>query len=83
MKFRGIAFAQDGARVAADFPNGYGVGMRRVALHTRMVERAEECGVTLSMGNGGERDRERRRALDGRGRCLRCEDCSAMDCRCG
>lgn len=50
VKFRGIAFAQDGARVAADFPNGYGVGMRRVALHTRMVERAEECGVTLRWG---------------------------------
>lgn len=47
VKFRGIAFAQDDARAAADFPDGFGVGLRRIALHRRLVERAEDCGVSL------------------------------------
>jgi flavin-dependent dehydrogenase len=46
-KVRGICFSQAGARVSADFPRECGVGLRRVALHERMVERAEECGVEL------------------------------------
>ncbi len=46
-KFSGICFAQEGARVSADFPQGPGIGMRRPLLHARMVARAEECGVEL------------------------------------
>lgn len=45
--FRGIAFVQAGARVAADFPQGPGLGMRRIALHESMVKRAQECGIQL------------------------------------
>jgi flavin-dependent dehydrogenase len=45
--FRGIAFIQPGARAAADFTHGSGLGLRRIALHERLVARAEECGVQL------------------------------------
>jgi menaquinone-9 beta-reductase len=46
-KFRGICFAQQGARVAADFPQGPGIGLRRPLLHERLMARAEECGVKM------------------------------------
>lgn len=46
-KFRGICFAQDGARVVADFPQGPGIGLRRPLLHERLIARAEECGVQV------------------------------------
>jgi len=46
-KFRGICFAQQGARVAADFPHGPGIGLRRPQLHERLIARAEECGVQM------------------------------------
>jgi flavin-dependent dehydrogenase len=46
-KFRGICFAQQGARVAADFPQGPGIGLRRPVLHERLIARAEECGVQM------------------------------------
>lgn len=45
--FSGIAFAQEGARVSADFPQGPGIGLRRPLLHERLVARAERCGVRL------------------------------------
>ncbi len=45
--FRGIAFSQPGSRVAADFPQGPGLGLRRVALHERLVARAAECGINF------------------------------------
>jgi menaquinone-9 beta-reductase len=45
--FRGIAFSQPDARVSADFPQGPGLGMRRITLHARLVARAEDCGVNL------------------------------------
>jgi len=43
--FRGVSFLQDGQLVSADFPCGRGLGLRRPALHQRLVARAEECGV--------------------------------------
>lgn len=46
-KFRGMCFAQEGARVFADFPHGTGLGLRRPLLHAQLVARAEECGVQL------------------------------------
>ena len=45
--FRGICFAQSDARVTGDFPSGAGVGMRRTALHERLVVRAADIGVKL------------------------------------
>ncbi|MFZ0884860.1 MAG: NAD(P)/FAD-dependent oxidoreductase [Candidatus Acidiferrales bacterium] len=47
VSFRGICFAQGDARVESDFPSGVGVGLRRTALHERLVARAGECGVKL------------------------------------
>lgn len=45
--FRGIRFVDSGRRVAADFPSGSGLGVRRTELHALMIERAEACGVKL------------------------------------
>jgi flavin-dependent dehydrogenase len=45
--FRGISFASGGLRVAASFPNGEGIGVRRTILHRLMVARAEAVGVSL------------------------------------
>ena len=36
--------------IAADFPNGYGLGVRRTALHRIMLERAESLGVRFAWG---------------------------------
>jgi flavin-dependent dehydrogenase len=50
-RFRGIRFVNwtDGEPVSASahFASGEGVGMRRTALHARMVDRALEVGVRL------------------------------------
>jgi menaquinone-9 beta-reductase len=43
--FRGIRFLQHTDQVAADFPGGRGIGIRRTILHKQMVRRAEQCGV--------------------------------------
>jgi flavin-dependent dehydrogenase len=46
-EFRGIQFIQSGVRVAADFPEGKGMGLRRPLLHAMLVAKAEQCGVRL------------------------------------
>src|SRR5579884_1228240 len=51
--FRGIRFACDGqppTSVAANFPNGNGLGVRRTTLHALLVEQAERAGVELCWG---------------------------------
>jgi flavin-dependent dehydrogenase len=45
--FRGIRFLNEGASVAADFPQGVGLGIRRTLLHKLMLESAEHAGVNL------------------------------------
>ena len=45
--FRGIRFVDSANSVEDNFPVASGFGMRRTTLHEKMVERAEECGVTL------------------------------------
>ena len=45
--FRGIRFLSRRRSVAADFPEGQGVGLRRTALHELLVATAERAGVTL------------------------------------
>ena len=45
--FRGIRFHGEGRSVAADFPNGYGIGFRRTALHGHLVELAVKAGVEM------------------------------------
>ena len=43
--FPGIRFVNGNAQVQSCFPNGLGMGMRRLLLHKRMVEAAHACGV--------------------------------------
>jgi 2-polyprenyl-6-methoxyphenol hydroxylase-like FAD-dependent oxidoreductase len=43
----GIRFLDRGTTVQASFPKGIGLGMRRLVLHERMFERAQECGVSF------------------------------------
>lgn len=45
--FRGIRFHGEGRTVESDFPNGAGVGLRRLALHRVLVETAADAGVQL------------------------------------
>lgn len=46
-RFRGIRFVQGTTQVAADFPTGQGIGVRRTLLHELLIRRAEQCGVKL------------------------------------
>ncbi len=48
--FRGIRFCDDRSIVSADFPSGQGIGLRRVALHTALVDHAREVGVRMLWG---------------------------------
>ena len=48
--FRGIRFVGHGVSVAADFPEGHALGVRRTALHAKMVAAAEAAGVELRWG---------------------------------
>ncbi|HZP34776.1 MAG TPA: NAD(P)/FAD-dependent oxidoreductase [Candidatus Acidoferrales bacterium] len=51
--FRGIRFcdANGRASVQADFGKGFGVGLRRTALHAKLAQRAKQLGVTLLWGS--------------------------------
>jgi flavin-dependent dehydrogenase len=45
--FRGIRFLDGNLEVDAPFPIDWGLGLRRPVLHARMIERAQQLGVTL------------------------------------
>src|SRR5713101_5770348 len=45
--FRGIRFVDAASSVEASFSRANGFGVRRTILHQKMVERAQECGITL------------------------------------
>lgn len=45
--FRGVHFVDAATSAEATFPGATGFGVRRTVLHQKMVERAQECGVTL------------------------------------
>jgi len=45
--FRGIRFIGAGRSVAADFPRGHGIAVRRVRLHQHLIDRAHDLGVRL------------------------------------
>jgi len=45
--FRGVHFVDAATSAEATFPGATGFGVRRTVLHHKMVERAQECGVTL------------------------------------
>ncbi len=46
-QFRGIRFLEGDASVAADFPDGQGIGIRRTRLEEILISQAENCGVSL------------------------------------
>ena len=46
-RFRGLQFIEGYAQVAADFPKGWGIGVRRTLLHEVLIQDAEKCGVKL------------------------------------
>src|SRR5437868_567452 len=48
--FRGIRFSDAGSAVAASFPQGCGLGIRRPRLHQILVDRASELGVVIHWG---------------------------------
>lgn len=43
--FRGIRFWERGTSAEADFPKAHGIGVRRVALHQILLEKAQSVGV--------------------------------------
>jgi menaquinone-9 beta-reductase len=45
--FRGIRFVDARTSAEANFSGASGFGVRRTVLHQKMVERAQECGLTL------------------------------------
>jgi menaquinone-9 beta-reductase len=47
---RGVRFVGRESEVAARFPAECAIGMRRVALHSKLVEYAKSCGVELMWG---------------------------------
>lgn len=47
-EFSGIRLCDDHASVAANFPFGSGLGVRRTVLHRRLVEHAASAGVRLA-----------------------------------
>ena len=44
---RGVCFKDEESTMEANFSGSYGFGMRRTVLHQKMVERAQECGISL------------------------------------
>jgi menaquinone-9 beta-reductase len=44
---RGVRFLSRDTEVSATFPGSCGIGLRRTALHEKLVERALACGVSL------------------------------------
>ena len=45
--FRGLRFLDGGTEAQANFSGAIGLGVPRTVLHQKMVERAQECGVSL------------------------------------
>ena len=48
--FRGIRFGDERSTVTANFSSGEGIGLRRVVLHSLLVDRARDIGVRLRWG---------------------------------
>ena len=47
---RGIRFFSDSTMVSSDFPDGLGLGVRRILLHEALVERAEQMKIRMLWG---------------------------------
>jgi 2-polyprenyl-6-methoxyphenol hydroxylase-like FAD-dependent oxidoreductase len=48
--FKGIRFSDSFSSVSGDFPNGSGLGVRRLHLHEQLVKHAESANVKLIWG---------------------------------
>lgn len=46
-RLRGIRFVEKDIEIAAEFPEGPGIGIRRTFLHSLLIQKAEECGAEL------------------------------------
>jgi flavin-dependent dehydrogenase len=46
-RFRGVRFLGEGHSVCSEFPDGFGLGFRRTALHSELVAQAERAGVDM------------------------------------
>ena len=62
---RGIRFCGSESSVTGDFPNGTGRGLRRVALHEVLVNRAEQKGIRMMWGIKHLHTRRGRVSFDG------------------
>jgi len=51
LPFRGIRFKEGDAAAEGCFSGGHGLGIRRTALHQRMIDRAAEIGVVMRWGD--------------------------------
>jgi flavin-dependent dehydrogenase len=49
-RFRGIRFVDRGGTAASEFPEGWGLGIRRTELHSFLAGCAEKAGVRLAWG---------------------------------
>jgi len=61
--FEGFRFSDENASVSAEIPRGQALGLRRTALHQRLIDRATEIGVSLLWG-------ARISSFDSRGACV-------------
>jgi len=64
--FHGIKFIGSESSVAAEFPQGRGLGVRRVLLHQLFVEQAHQCGVEMLWGARVSAIRENAVLVNGR-----------------
>lgn len=48
--FRGVRFAHETSSAVAGFPDGSGLGIRRIRLHQLLIDRARSLGVRLLWG---------------------------------
>lgn len=63
--FSGIQFCDEHSSVAADFPYGKGLGIRRTTLHQRLIDHANAVGVRLAWKTIVNVDPGRPIAIDG------------------
>ena len=57
-RLEGIRFLDEAGEVCANFPEGTGLGVRRTALHSALIARAERIGVRLIWGTRVEAVRQ-------------------------
>jgi flavin-dependent dehydrogenase len=63
--FDGIAFLSERHHVEAHFPHGTGIGIRRLHLHSLLVERCKQLGVRFAWGSRVSVAEKRPLLLDG------------------